>query len=114
MEQPRPLRRRLIALLGLVLAAFVVLRLVGVEVLPTRWLIVAWIFDILLGLAELVVVLAAARAFRDGVREGGVLRGYERWIDKEEKLGMPRPLARAARVELRLYQAIRRATRGQR
>lgn len=31
---------------------------------------------ILLGLAELLVVLAATRAFRDGVREGGVLRGY--------------------------------------
>jgi len=114
MKQPRPMRRRLVALLGLVLATFVVLRLFGVQVLPTRWLVVGWIFDIVLGLAELVVVLAAARAFRDGVREGGVLRGYERWIDKEEELGMPRPLAHAARVELRLYQAIGRAARRQR
>ena len=111
MKQPRPLRRRLIALLGLVLAALVVLRLFGVHVLPTRWLVAAWIFDFLLGLAELVVVVAAARAFRDGVREGGVLRGYERWIDKEEELGMPGPLARAARLELRLYQAIGRVAR---
>lgn len=69
MKQPRPLRRRLIALLGLVLAALVVLRLFGAHVLPTRWLVAAWIFDFLLGLAELVVVVAAARAFRDGVRE---------------------------------------------
>ncbi len=111
---PRPLRRRLIAVLGLVLAALVVLRLFSVQILPARWLAAAWILDILLGLAELAVVLAAARAFRDGVREGGVVHGYERWIDKEEELGLPRPLARAARVELRLYQAIGRAVRRRR
>lgn len=89
-------------LLGLVLTALVVLRLFDVKVLPTRWLVVGWAVDVLLGLSDVVVVLAAARAFRDGVREGGVLRGYERWIDKEEELGMPRALAWAARVELRL------------
>lgn len=103
------MRRRLVALLGLVLGTLVVLRLVGIRVIPTRWLVTAWIFDVLLGLAELVVALAAARAFRDGVREGGLLRGYERWIDKEEELGMPRPLAAVPRLELRLYQAIRRS-----
>lgn len=110
MKPPRPMRRRLMSLLGLVFTALVVLRLFDVKVLPTRWL-VGWAVDVLLGLAEVVVVLAAARAFRDGVREGGVLRGYERWIDKEEELGMPRALAWAARVELRLYQAIGRAAR---
>ncbi len=114
MKGIRPLRRRLLALLGLALAALVVLRLFGVRVIPTRWLVAAWIFDVLLGLAELVVVFAAARAFRDGVRDGGVLRGYERWIDKEEELGMPRPLAAAARIELRLYQAISRMVRRRR
>jgi hypothetical protein len=35
-----------------------------------------------------------------------MLRGYERWIEKEEELGLPRPLLWAMRMELRLYESV--------
>ena len=104
----RPLRRRVLWLLGLAVGVLVVLRLFGVELVPDRWLVVAVVLDVLLALAELAIVLAAARAFRDGMREGGVLTGYERWIDREHELGMPRPVVWLMRLELRLYRALSR------
>jgi hypothetical protein len=100
------LRRRLFGLLGLVLALLFVLRLFGVRVVPGSWLVAGWIVDAALGLLELAVVLAAARAFREGRREGGLLRGYERWIEKEEELGLPPPLARLMQAELRFYERV--------
>jgi hypothetical protein len=102
------LRRRVIGAASAVLAVLLLLRLAGVVGLPVKWLAVGWGVDILLGLAELGVAVAGARAFVQGTREGGVLTGYERWIDKEQELGLPRPLAAAARVELRLYRAVAR------
>jgi hypothetical protein len=100
------LRRRLFGLLGLVLAVVFVLRLLGVHVVPGSWLVAGWIVDVAIGLLELGVVLAGARAFRDGRREGGMLRGYERWIEKEEELGLPRPMVWLMRAELRLYERL--------
>jgi hypothetical protein len=97
-------RRRLFGFLGLALAAVLVLRLLGLKLMPNSWLVAGWILDVLLGLAELAVTVAAARAFADGMGEGGLLRGYERWIDKEQELGMPRPVAALARLELRFYR----------
>jgi hypothetical protein len=89
-----------------VLALVFVLRLLGVKPVPERWLIAGWVVDIAIGLLELGVILAAAGAFREGRREGGMLRGYERWIEKEEELGLPRPLLWAMRMELRLYESV--------
>ena len=102
------LRRRIVWLAGVAIGVLVVLRLFGVELVPDRWLVAAMVLDVLLGLAELAIILAAARAFRDGMREGGVLTGYERWIEKEHELGMPRPIVWLMRLELRLYRALAR------
>jgi hypothetical protein len=89
----------------------IVLRLTGVLEIPTRWLVVAVVVDIALALVELAVLAALARAFVEGSREGGVLTGYERAIDTEERLGLPRPLVAAMRAEVWLYRAIARLFR---
>ena len=61
-----------------------------------------------LALIEIAVLAALARAFVTGAREGGVLAGYERTIDAEERLGLPRPVVALMRAELRLYRSLGR------
>ena len=92
----------------------IVLRLTGIVEIPARWLVVAIVVDVLLALVEIAVLAALARAFVTGAREGGVLSGYERMIDTEERVGLPRPIVAAMRAELRLYRALGRLLRRER
>ena len=105
------LRRRLLTVLSLVLFVLVGLRFAGVVSVPARWIIAGWILDIALGLFEIAVAVVAGRAFIRGARRGGVLTGYEDWIEAEQELGMPAPLVWLARLELRFYRALGRLLR---
>ena len=102
-------RRWFVAALGVVVGALFVLRLTGVLEIPTRYLVVALAVDVLLALVEIGVVIVGARAFVAARRRGGVLDGYEAWIDAERRLGLPRPIIALMQLELRLYRALARA-----
>ena len=104
-------RRRAAAPLALLVLTLIVLRLTGILHVPTKYLALAAAVDVVLAVAELALLVAAARAFLDGRRRGGLLVGYEAAIERERELGVPAPVVKLMEAEARLLRALERRLR---